>query len=274
MGHPGHPSVGIIGGTGMDALGDHDRPVEVMTPFGPALARVGQVGAVEAAVILRHGPDHRRLPHEVNYRANLWALRELGVLDVFATVACGSLDPALSPGDLAVVVDFLDLTRDRVQTFRGTPGLPDSAEFYHADLHQPYCPRLRAALRAAAGAGAPPNDATLPPEVVYACMEGPRYETPAEIRMLRQLGAAVVGMTGCPEAALARELGLCFAAVAVVTNAAAGMVDQPLEHEDVERLGREALTRVRRLLASAAALAGRASDCCPAPPRRERWLRG
>lgn len=259
--------IGIIGGTGMEELLREGDARIVATPFGPVEARVGRVAEGEAAVVLRHGPGHEWLPHQVNYRGNLWALRELGARQVLATSASGSLRTELLPGDLALLTDFIDLTRARVQTYQGTPGLPKEAEFYHADLQVPYCPRLRAALAAEWPAG------VSPPEVTYACMEGPRYESPAEIRMLACLGADVVGMTGMPEAALAREIGLCYAGVAIVTNAAAGLDDAPLEHSDVERFGRQAVAATTALLQAAiAALEQAAEPCCPAAARRRRWF--
>src|SRR5262249_58864187 len=118
------------------------------------------------------------LPQEVNFRANLWGLRQLGVRRIFATVACGGLLAEQAPGDLAVLSDFLDFTQGRPRTFHGAPGLPESVDFYHSDFQPPYCPQLNALLQDAAAAQL---GRTLP-EATYACMEGPRYESPAEVR--------------------------------------------------------------------------------------------
>ncbi len=239
-------------------LAEGERTV-VATPFGEVEAIAGALDGTPVVLVPRHGFGHARLPHEVNYRGNVWALRELGARAVFATCASGSLRADLQPGNLAVITDFLDFTRARAQTFRGAPGLPDAADFYHVDLQPPYCPRLQATLREAAGESLG--------EGTYACVEGPRYESPAEIRMFARLGADLVGMTGLPEAVLARELGLCYAALAIVTNAAAGLSDQPLEHCDVERRVAQAAERVASILAGAAERVAAGKDCCPAVAR-------
>lgn len=261
-------TVGVIGGTGMEALLDGGDAEMVATPYGTVGVIVGRVGDQPAAFLARHGAHHALLPHEVDYRANLWALRSLGVTRVLSTVAVGSLRADLRPGDLALLSDFLDLTHTRPSSFRGAPQLPAAVEFYHVDMQPPYCPHLRARLRQASDVQ---GSAGLP-DAVYACVEGPRYETPAEIGMLARLGADVVGMTGIPEAVLAREIGLCYGSIAVITNAAAGLGDEPLLHEDVERRGAAARGQVSKLLAAAAGQpAGAEEDCCPAAARRKRW---
>jgi 5'-methylthioinosine phosphorylase len=264
----GRFDVGIIGGTGMGELLAGSRAAPVDTPFGPVPVQVARLGAVPVAVLLRHGAGHAVLPHQVNYRANLWALRALGVRHVFATAASGSIDPALAPGSVALLADFLDFTRGRAQTFAGAPGLPADPAFYHADLEPPYCPHLGGLLAEAAAAAR----AGLPP-VVYACMEGPRFESPAEIRMLARMGATVVGMTGLPEAVLARELGLCYASLAIVTNVAVGLGGAPVDHEAVHQQSAGAGETVTGLLRAALPRVLPASgDCCPAAARRRRWV--
>jgi 5'-methylthioadenosine phosphorylase len=261
--------LGIIGGTGMEGLLVGGRDIAVETPFGDVPLRAGHVGGAPAAMLLRHGPGHARLPHEVNYRGNLWALHSFGVRRVLATVACGALSLDLAAGRLALLDDFIDLTRARIQTFRGTAGLPADAGFFHVDLLPPYCPHLSLLLASAAEArGGPPL-----PAATYACVDGPRFESPAEVRMLALLGATVVGMTGLPEAVLARELGMCYASLAIVTNPAAGLSEAALDHEDVERRGALLTGEVAALIEAAAARLHPAPErCCPAADRRRRWF--
>ncbi len=244
---------GIIGGTGFDSCIGRDlfrgresapredrapatetRPVE--TPFGPAAVEVGLIAGEEVAFIARHGPQHTIPPHLVNYRANIAALKGLGVRCVLASAAVGSLNPSMQPGEFALPTQFLDFTRGRAETlFAGT------GEVRHVDMTVPYCPQLRAELEQAGrflGQG-------LHPAAVYVCTQGPRFETPAEIEMFRRLGGDLVGMTGVPEAPLAREAGLCYAALAVITNWAAGMSQEPLDEQDISARVREHMATVK-----------------------------
>jgi 5'-methylthioadenosine phosphorylase len=253
--------VAIVGGTGLyepDLLGDA-QPTMATTPFGVVSLFVGTHAGRRVAFLARHGAGHAVPPHRVNYRANVWALRQLGVRSVLATAACGSLTEAIPPGRLALVDQFLDFTRGRVGTFYdGQDG-----RVVHADMTEPYCPELRAALeREAERLGLP-----LVPRATYVCTEGPRFETPAEIRMYAQLGGHLVGMTGVPEVVLAREAGLCYAAVAVSTNYAAGLAGRPLSHAEVQAAMAESLGRVRQLLLATIERLepGRVCASCPAP---------
>ncbi|MGC9398339.1 MAG: S-methyl-5'-thioinosine phosphorylase [Anaerolineae bacterium] len=209
----------IIGGTGFDRLTGFELTLEeVTTPYGTVPLYLGE-GEAEGLVFLpRHGPEHTVPPHRINYRANLKALEILEVERVLATFAVGSLHLDVEPGSLVVLDQFLDFTRGREGTFfdGGDTGL------VHTLVTVPYCPALRALLLARASA----HDLELIPQGTYACTEGPRFETSAEVRMLAQLGGDVVGMTGVPEAPLARELGLHYAAVALSINWGAGLVDE------------------------------------------------
>lgn len=251
----------IIGGTGVydPQLLARPRVQHVETPYGSVEAFIGQHAGSEVAFLPRHGRGHSLPPHRINYRANLWALRELGVDACLATAACGSLRADLVPGGLALCDQFLDYTRSRPSTFYdGQDG-----QVHHADMTAPYCPRLRAALALqAAQAGIDLAD-----QATYVCTEGPRFETPAEIRAYARLGGDLVGMTGVPEVVLAREAGLCYASVAVVTNFAAGLAGKPLTHaEVVEAMGRA--TEGVRLLLLATIAATTAGPCehCPVAP--------
>jgi 5'-methylthioadenosine phosphorylase len=245
---------GIIGGTGFDiSLGrdlsrgrESPRPEDkapatathqVETPFGPAAVEVSLIAGEQVAFIARHGPQHTIPPHLVNYRANIAALKSLGVTRVLASAAVGSLNPAIQPGEFALPTQFLDFTRGRADTL--------FAEVRHVDMTVPYCPQLRAELEQAGrflGQG-------LHPSAVYVCTQGPRFETPAEIEMFRRLGGDLVGMTGVPEAPLAREAGLCYAALAVITNWAAGMSQEPLDEDEISARMREHMATVQRIFA-------------------------
>ncbi len=252
--------LGLIGGTGFERAFAHGaRREAVATPYGEADLWHLRLGGREAVFWSRHGEGHGVPPHRVAWRAGLWALRLLGAERVLATCAVGSLVPArLPPGSLAVVADAIDQTRGgRPQTFFDGPPL----QVVHLECTSLYCPDLRRRLAAAAG----PAGAGALPEAVMVVTEGPRLETPAEIRAYGRLGAEVVGMTGLPEVALARELGLGYASVAVVTNAAAGLAGA-IDGAEIGRLAGAAQTAVGRLFAAVAAgLGDGPCECCPPP---------
>ncbi|AEG15817.1 methylthioadenosine phosphorylase [Desulfofundulus kuznetsovii DSM 6115] len=231
--------IAIIGGTGVydpNILSDvHQKRLE--TPFGPAWVKIGTYRGREVAFMARHGEDHSVPPHLVNYRANIWGLRQLGVKNVFATAAVGSLNTEMKPKQFVFVDQFLDFTRSRVQTFveKGV---------VHLDMTDPYCPELRSTLARAA------QELEMEHHVrgTYVCTEGPRFETPAEIRMFRQLGGDLVGMTSVPEVVLAREAGICYATIAMVTNFAAGISPTRLSHQEVVDVMAENVGNLRRLV--------------------------
>jgi 5'-methylthioadenosine phosphorylase len=205
--------IGIIGGSGLESLLQSTRTLRVGTPYGPApWISVGSVGKEEVAFLPRHGPKHDLPPHKVNYRANLYALKQIGVQRIIATNAVGGINSEYNPGDLSVPEDIIDMTKSRAGTFF------DSSPVTHIDVSQPYCPELRSTLL----------DSSRNTKVkvwsnsVLAATEGPRYETPAEIRMLEKLGGDLVGMTGAPETFLAKELEMCYATLCFISNRAAG----------------------------------------------------
>lgn len=237
-------AIAIIGGTGIyhPQWLQNTEELEVSTPYGSAQVTRGQAPGVLSAVYFmnRHGKGHRVPPHLVNYRANLFALKSLGVTRVVATAAVGSLNRAMAPGTLVYCDQFLDFTKSRVNTFfDGGP-----AGVVHTDMTEAYCPDMRdRLLQAASGLSiAAINGGT------YVATEGPRFESPAEIRAYRMLGGDVVGMTGIPEVVLARELGLCYATIALVTNFAAGIAAAPLTHQEVLEVMAQYADRVRALL--------------------------
>lgn len=235
--------IAIIGGSGVYSMRglEEARTTTVSTPYGdsPEIV-VGRLGGRELAFLQRHGKGHTKPPHLINYRANLWALHELGVKRVLAITACGSLNLRMRPGELVLLHQFIDFTKRRPQTFYegGKGGV------VHVDFTEPYCPEICDVLNKTARK----LEFKLHPQATYGCTEGPHFETPAEIRALRKLGCDLVGMTNVPECVLARELELCYAVVAVVTNFAAGISRARLTHTEVARLMKENLRRVQKLL--------------------------
>lgn len=231
----------IIGGTGvydpklLDDVGER----RVATPYGPVEVQVGTYRGVRVAFMPRHGKGHSIPPHRINYRANIWGLKALGVETVLATAAVGSINPEMQPGHFVIVDQFLDFTKGRVSTFfdEGEGGV------VHVDVTEPYCPAVRSVLVETGER----LGLRLHPRGTYVCVEGPRYETAAEIRAFRILGGDVVGMTSVPEAVLAREAGICYAAMAMVTNMGAGMTDRPLTHGEVVEIMSVNTEHVRRL---------------------------
>ena len=220
---------GVIGGSGLYELLEDVEEVKVSTPFGEPSDSlfVGEVGGRGVVFLPRHGRGHRVPPHRINYRANLWALRSLGVERVLAPSAVGGLRAEYGPGTLLVPDQFVDRTSGRVQTFydgESLPGegpdLPGGAEgVVHVSLADPYCPDGReAALAAARAHGWEPVDGG-----TLVVIEGPRFSTRAESRWFAENGWSVVGMTGHPEAVLARELALCYTPLCLVTDLDAGV---------------------------------------------------
>lgn len=234
--------IGIIGGTGVydPAMLDNPREETVETSYGSVTVSVGEYRGKQVAFLARHGRGHSIPPHLVNYRANIRALQKLGVKTVLATAAVGSLNPSMKPGDFVCVDQFLDFTKSRPQTFfEGGP-----AGVVHVDMTEPYCPEVRELLYRAGRA----LRLSIHNGGTYACTEGPRFETPAEINMLRQMGGDLVGMTGVPEVVLAREAEMCYAALAVVTNFAAGISPSRLSHEEVVAMMAENAANLRQIL--------------------------
>ncbi len=245
------PKVGIIGGSGFYELLEDPERLIVDTPFGQVKVAVGKMGGSEVAFIPRHGERHEVPPFMVNYRANILALRTLGVVRILATNAVGSLDPAHGPGTILIPDDLIDFTKNRPTTFYdGKTRIRIGDRVVGGVVHvsmtpHTYCPELRGALlEAGRELGLDPVDGG-----VYVCAEGNRFETPAEIRAFRMLGGTVVGMTGCPEAILAREVAACYATVTVVTNYAAGVSGPAkLTHDEVKEVFARRIEDVKSML--------------------------
>jgi 5'-methylthioadenosine phosphorylase len=205
-------SIGVIGGSGLydiDGL-KGIREVRVRTPFGaPSDAiRVGSLDGVSIAFLSRHGRGHRLNPGEINYRANIYAMKLLGVQRIISVSAVGSMKELIEPGDVVIPDQFIDLTKRRVSTFF------EGGIVAHVAFGEPICGSLAQALAAASeGVGA-----NLHRGGTYLCMEGPQFSTKAESRLYRHWGVDVIGMTNMPEAKLAREAELCYATMALVTD--------------------------------------------------------
>lgn len=238
--------LGIIGGSGLSRLSvlDVRRRETLATPYGAPSAAVtlGAIAGREVVFLARHGDGHTVPPHAVNYRANIWALHASGVRDLVSVAAVGGIRNGLSPGTLAVPDQLIDYTHGRESTFfSGADGVVT-----HIDFTRPYCETLREAIIAAAlAAGEPITDGG-----TYAVTQGPRLETAAEITRLARDGADMVGMTAMPEAALARELDIGYAAIAVVVNPAAGRPgsERAVSLSEMTAVLDGALLRVQRIL--------------------------
>ena len=238
--------IGLIVGTGMDFLTPLEEWHEVPTPYGAAYLATAELGGMEVALLRRHGPMLNIPPHLINYHASMHALKELGIQCVLATAAVGSMRKELQPGDMAVVGDFIDFTKRRNCTAFDQPG----EVVVHVDFSRPYCPVVSSAMEQAARE----LGISMGRRVTYMCVDGPRYETPAEVKMFAQWGGDVVGMTGVPEVVLAREMGMCYGALAIMTNYAAGVTDQPLSHQEVLACMSERQRSVQGILSRAVAL--------------------
>ncbi|HEY5763708.1 MAG TPA: S-methyl-5'-thioinosine phosphorylase [Rhodocyclaceae bacterium] len=236
----------IIGGSGLTRLSSLDvshREI-ARTPYGEASCPlvIGSLEGYPAVFLARHGFGHTIPPHEVNYRANLWALRDRGAKAVVSIASVGGIREDLRPGDLLIPDQIIDYTWGRKSTFHEG----DGCTVHHVDFTLPYDSALRDRLiRVASGAGI-----GFAAGGVYAATQGPRLETAAEINRLARDGADVVGMTGMPEAALAREIGLPYAAINVVANYAAGRGDssQAIRLDAIQPILDESMGRVRQLL--------------------------
>lgn len=239
----------IIGGSGLAKLSalQKQRRRVMRSPYGEPSGALtfGQLAGREVVFLARHGYGHTIAPHEINYRANVWALKELGVQGVFSVATVGGVRADLGPGTLVVPDQIIDYTHSRKNTFfEGA-----EARVTHIDFTLPYSASLRTLLLDSARAvGEPIVDGA-----TYACSQGPRLETAAEIERIAGDGGDLVGMTGMPEAALAREAGLEYAALGVVVNHAAGRGEsrQQVKLEDLENVMRQTVTRAVRILEQA-----------------------
>lgn len=235
-------STGIIGGTGALDLFEPLESAALTTPFGPPSARPMRVDIEgrSAWFLARHGRPHRIPPHRVNYRANLQALRAVGCRRIISISAVGAIDPELENGSLVVVDQLVDYTWGRAHTYSDGGSSP----LRHVEFEKPYDGETRRTLIEAASELRIPVVA----QGCYGATQGPRLETAAEIRRLARDGCTVVGMTGMPEAGLARELGIDYANLCVVANAAAGVSETPISEDEIHRVLSDRMADVRKLL--------------------------
>src|SRR3954451_1358387 len=235
--------IGVIGGSGLYALLDGATEHLVSTPYGEPSdpITIAEVGGRRVAFLPRHGRDHRFPPHRIPYRANLWALRALGVRQIIAPCAVGGLRPDLGPGTFVVPDQLIDRTSGRDQTYYDRGAV-------HVSFADPYCPDGRATVLDAARQVTPVDGGTM------VVVEGPRFSTRAESRWYAAIGGAVVNMTGHPEAVLARELALCYTTIALITDLDAGVEgDSGVTQEEVFRVFAENTANLRDLLLDAVA---------------------
>ncbi len=229
--------IGVIAGTGVTEHFDLGRPKTIRTRFGKATVFSDPAG--KYLLIPRHGAAHKSPPHGINYRANVAAFEQLGVREVIATSAVGSMNLGFRVGSIGLIEQFLDFTKRRQTTFF-------EKQVVHTDMTNPYSRHLNQEILAAAK----DIGVEVVTHLVYVCAEGPRFETAAEIKMYKMLGGDVVGMTGVPEVVLANEKKLGYASVVIATNWAAGM--QPkVSHEEVLRVMRGSGKTVKRLIEAA-----------------------
>lgn len=243
----------VIGGSGLYALLTDAVEQKVDTPFGEPSdpLTLAEVAGRTVAFLPRHGRDHRFPPHRINYRANLWALRAVGVRQILAPCAVGGLRPELGPGTFVVPDQVVDRTTSRVRTFYDSGAV-------HVSFADPYCPVGRRAVLDTARQ----RDQAIVDGGTMVVIEGQRFSTRAESRMYAEAGGAVVNMTGEPEATLARELGLCYTSIALVTDHDAGVEgEHGVTMEEVFRVFRENTDRMRELLLAAVAVLPQERTC-------------
>ncbi len=237
----------IIGGTGLTSLNNLKilRQENIDTPYGSPSGPLshGELNGKQIIFLPRHGAGHTLPPHKINYRANIWALKEAGVDTVVAVAAVGGISNEMEPATLAIPEQIIDYTSGRINTFFED----DLTEVVHIDFSYPYSNRVRELLLQAS------VDAQIKvfPTGVYAATQGPRLESAAEIIRLERDGCTLVGMTGMPEAALARELDIDYATLAVVANWAAGKSHgKIITMAEIEHTLKEGMDKVRRVLAA------------------------
>lgn len=249
------PEFGVIGGSGLyDIPGLMVRDsVKISTPYGDPSDnyRIGRLSGLEAVFLPRHGSGHNIQPHKINYRANIWGFRELGVNKIISICASGGISSEMKPGAIALPDQIIDTTSGRPFTFY------DKDEVVHVDFTEPFCPDLRRHIFKAAQL----SGVSMIKSGVYLCVNGPRLETAAEIRTFSLWGADMVGMTAMPEASLARELEICLAGISVITNFAAGISGKKLTVTEVVETMRSSAEKLQSLLKALFALDFPAPSC-------------
>ena len=213
----------IIGGTGVYSASGKSKKQIVETEYGDVELDIINVNGEDIVFLARHGKSHSTPPHLINYRANMMALKQLGVNYIYATAAVGSCNEKYAPGDVVIIKDFLDFTKSRVDTF--FEGGKERVK--HVDMTEPYCHNMGHKFRDKAGQ----LGLEIQGPAVYVCTEGPRFETASEIKMFQKLGGDVVGMTSVPEVVLAKELGMCYSSIGIITNWCTGIKGEFTLHD-------------------------------------------
>jgi 5'-methylthioadenosine phosphorylase len=235
--------IGVIGGSGLYEIKDIiiKNKKKITTPFGKPSDRylVCKLGDTEIIFLPRHGSNHDIPPHLINYRANIWGFKKLGVQRILSINAVGGIKKGLRPGNIVIPDQVLDMTKKRKSTFHEGKG-----GVVHIDFTEPFCPELRRILLKAGKR----TKITLKKGGTYVAVEGPRLETAAEIKSFSILGGDVVGMTGMPEASLARELEICYSGLSVVANHAAGISKTKLTVAEVMEAMHASTEKIKRLL--------------------------
>lgn len=236
--------IGIIGGSGFYNLASNLKEIKVETPFGPPSEKIaiGKIGGLRVAFLPRHNKNHDLPPHQINYRANIWALHFLGVKEIITATACGSLQSEIKPGDFVVLNQFVDRTKARKDTFYNGPIVT------HISPANPYCPQLgQAAYKTGKRLGI-----RIHPQGTVVVINGPRFSTTAESKWFTKMGWDIVNMTQYPEVILAKELEMCYSAVALVTDwdvgLVAGMKVKPVSAEAVAKTFKKNVTGVKKLV--------------------------
>ncbi|MDI6861696.1 MAG: S-methyl-5'-thioinosine phosphorylase [Caldisericia bacterium] len=233
--------IGIIGGSGVYTIDEieHIKEDSLITPFGIFEYLLGKYHEKEVVFVARHGKRHQLPPHLIPYRKIIWGMKELNVKYIIATSACGSLNENMMPGDFVIIDQFIDLTDGREVTFFDTPG-----DFKHTDMTEPYSPYLREIITKVFEK----MKVKFHNRGTYITMNGPRYETKAEIKMLQIIGGDLVGMTGTPEVILANEVGIQYASIGIVTNFAAGILSKKISHEEVVEMMNQKLPILKKVI--------------------------
>lgn len=236
--------IGVFGGSGFYSLMDDVEEVAIDTPYGPPSDKlaIGLLKGKKVAFLPRHGKDHSIPPHKINYRANLWAMKELGVKKIIGPCAAGSLIPEFKPGDFVVVDQFINATSGRADTFFDGPNVT------HVSAADPYCESLRAlAFQKGREMGISIHD-----KGTIVVVNGPRFSTRAESRYFSMIGGQVINMTQYPEGYLAKELGICYVNIAMITDYDAGLEGRddipPVEHEAVLEVFTANIDKLKQLI--------------------------
>lgn len=249
--------IGVFGGSGLYSLMEDVVEVAIDTPYGAPSDKIalGQIKGKKVAFLPRHGKEHQLPPHKINYRANLWAMKKLGVKEIIGPCAAGSLVPEFKPGDFVVSDQFINMTSGRQDTFLEGPNVN------HLTAADPYCPHLTdLAYQKGKELGI-----TIHPNGTIIVINGPRFSTRAESRFFSQIGGQVINMTQYPEGILAKELGICYVNVALITDYDAGLEGRddipPVDHQSVLKVFEENIHNVKKLIMAMIEDMGMESKC-------------